>query len=90
MEVPGGKQNKTWVLISELLGTAMLCAGLNWGGCSSGTPIVVGLVVFLMAQIFGPISGGHFNPAVTLAMLIKHRHETCGASVFFGILIIVS
>jgi len=37
MEVPGGKQNKVWVLISELLGTAMLAAAINWGGCSSGT-----------------------------------------------------
>lgn len=90
MEVPGGKQNKVWVLISELLGTAMLAASINWGGCSSGTPQCVGLTVFIMAQVFGPISGGHFNPAVTVAMMIKHRHETCGASLFYGILIIVA
>ena len=90
MEVPGGKQNKAWVLISELLGTAMLGAAINWGGTSSGTPNCVGMTVFIMAQVFGPISGGHFNPAVTMAMMIKHRHETCGPSIFYGILIWVA
>lgn len=49
MEVPGGAKNKLWVLVSELLGTAMLAAAINWGGCSSGTPQCVGLVVFIMA-----------------------------------------
>lgn len=90
MEVPGGAKNKVWVLISELLGTSMLAAAINWGGCSGGTPECVGLVVFIMAQVFGPISGGHFNPAVTVAILIKHRHEKCGPSVFYSLLIIVS
>ena len=89
MEVPGGKSNKVWVLVSELLGTSMLAAAANWGGCSNGVPICVGLVIFIMAQVFGPISGGHFNPAVTIAMMIKHRHEVCGPSVFYGILIMV-
>lgn len=89
MEVPGGNKNKVWVLISELLGTAMLGAAINWGGCSSGTPHCVGLTVFIMAQVFGPISGGHFNPAVTVGMLIKHRHEKCGPSLFYALLIIV-
>ena len=90
MEVPGGKENKVWVLISELLGTSMLAAAINWGSCSSGTPLCAGLVVFIMAQVFGPISGGHFNPAVTIAMMIKHRHELCGPSVFYGVLIMIA
>ena len=68
MEVPGGHQNKSWVLISEFLGTAMLAAAVNWGGTSSGTPHCAGLTVFIMAQVFGPISGGHFNPAVSVMM----------------------
>ena len=28
-------------------------------------------MVFMLAQIFGPISGAHFNPAVTVGMLFK-------------------
>lgn len=88
MEVPGGHANKVWVLISELLGTAMLAAAINWGGTSSGTPHCAGLTIFIMAQVFGPISGGHFNPAITLSMMIKHRHVTCGPAIVYGILII--
>ena len=90
MEVPGGSKNKVWVLVSELLGTGFLSAALNWGGCSGGTPQCVGLAVFIMAQVFGPVSGGHFNPAVTVAMLIKHRHEKCGPTVLYSLLIIVA
>merc|ERR1711934_795133 len=90
MEVPGGSKNKVWVLISELLGTAFLTAALNWGGRSGGEPICVGLAIFIMAQVFGPISGGHFNPAVTIAVLIKHRHERCGPAIFYTLLIIIA
>jgi len=90
MEVPGGSRNKLWVLVSELLGTAFLTAALNWGGCSGGEPICVGLAIFIMAQVFGPISGGHFNPAVTIAVLIKHRHEKCLPAVVYTFLIIVA
>jgi aquaporin Z len=90
MEVPGGSRNKLWVLVSELLGTAFLTAALNWGGCSSGEAECVGLAIFIMAQVFGPISGGHFNPAVTIAVLIKHRHEKCLPSLIYTFLIIVA
>lgn len=32
---------------------------------------VHGFAIFNLALIFGPISGGHFNPAVTLALMIN-------------------
>lgn len=90
MEVPGGSKNKAWVLISELLGTAMLAAAFNWGGTSENTPVCVGLSLFAMAQVFGPISGGHFNPAVTIAIFIKHRHYLCGPAFVYSLLIITA
>jgi len=70
MEVPGGHNNKFFVLVSEFLGTMFLMLAINW---SSGgtTPQCVGLTVFMCAQIFGPISGAHFNPAVSLGFLFK-------------------
>lgn len=71
MEVLGGSQNKFFVLISELLGTAFVMMAVNWGGVSDRTPQCVGFIVFVLAQIFGSISGGHFNPAVTVGMLFK-------------------
>lgn len=71
MEVPGGNNNKIVVCLSELIGTCFLLIAVNWGTCSGWTPICVGLTVYGMAQIFGPISGGHFNPAVSIGMYIK-------------------
>lgn len=76
MEIPGGVDNKCVVCLCELMGTAFLLIAVNWGGTSANTPISVGLTVFGMAQVFGPISGGHFNPAVTIGMFIKELGKT--------------
>lgn len=84
MEVPGATRNRFFVLWSEMVGTAFLLVAVNWGGTSSHTPICVGLTVAVMAQMFGSISGGHFNPAVTVGMMIKHRHADTSQGVIFG------
>lgn len=97
MEVPGGTSNKIVVCLCELMGTAFLIIAVNWGHTSNGglnTPVSVGLTVFGMAQIFGPISGGHFNPAVTMGMFIKElgqptNNVSWGYNLIFAIGIIM-
>jgi aquaporin Z len=37
------------------------------------TPLAIGAVLMVMIYAGGHISGGHYNPAVTLAMLIRGR-----------------
>ncbi len=39
----------------------------------SNTPLAAGLALAGLTAVFGPVSGAHFNPAVTLAMLISGR-----------------
>lgn len=90
MEVPGGFANKTFVLISEIIGTAFVMMAVNWGGVSDATPQCVGMVVFVLIQIFGNISGGHFNPAVTLAVLFKEGKENWMRNFTFTIMIIIA
>ena len=41
-----------------------------------GVALAIGFAVMAMAYAVGPISGGHFNPAVTLGMAAAGRFET--------------
>ena len=53
----------------------MLMVAVNWG-TNNGTseyfsPSSVGLTLFAISSFLGPVSGGHFNPAVTLGVFFK-------------------
>jgi len=71
-------------LVAELLGTALLLAivigsgimgdrlaGGNVAIALLGNTIATGAGLFVLIQMLGPISGAHFNPAVTLAVVIR-------------------
>ena len=64
----------TCVLVFMGCGTAMLvgCDAASGGGYIL-TALAFGLSVVAMAYCVGNISGGHFNAAVTLAMLIRNK-----------------
>lgn len=57
-------------LFAELLGAFGLAAILL---STSGNAIVAGVAVLVFVMVFGRISGGHINPAVTLAMLALRK-----------------
>ena len=76
--------NFTRRLASEFLGTALLLAavvgsgimaeklsGGNTGLALLANSLATGAALFVLITIFGPISGAHFNPAVTLVMRLK-------------------
>jgi aquaporin Z len=71
-------------LYAEFLGTAWLV----FGGCGSavlaaafpqlgigfaGVALAFGLTVLTMVYAVGPVSGGHFNPAVTVGLAVAGR-----------------
>lgn len=70
-------------LLAEVLGTFVLvlggCGAVLAANASGGTttivPIAFGFGLALLAALyaFGDVSGGHFNPAVSLSMLLDGR-----------------
>ena len=82
-------------LVAETLGTALLLATVVGSGIMAenlaggnvaiallGNTIPTGAILVVLITIFGPVSGAHFNPAVTLSFLIR-REITISAAVAY-------
>lgn len=63
--------------VAEFLGTAVFLTAIA-GASTSGTPfkaMALALALGLMILILGPISGGHFNPAVSIYFYAKREYK---------------
>ncbi|MEZ5695599.1 MAG: aquaporin Z [Sphingomonadaceae bacterium] len=66
----------TFWLVFGGCGSAVLAAGFPELGIGfAGVSLAFGLTVLTMAYAVGGISGGHFNPAVTLGLCLAGRHD---------------
>lgn len=73
-------------LLAEMLGTFMLVVvavgsavtGLHSAGVLA-VAVAFGFVLVMVVYAFGPVSGAHVNPAVTLAMVIARRQPLAEA-----------
>jgi len=73
-------------LVAEALGTALLVATVVGSGIMAeqltkdvalallGNTLPTGAILVVLITIFGPISGAHFNPAVTAAFCFRGDH----------------
>ena len=82
-------------LVAEGLGTALLLAVVIGSGIMGdrlsggnvalallGNTLSTGAALVVLITIFGPVSGAHFNPAVTLAFLLKKEIRPTAALLF--------
>ncbi|NKB19453.1 MAG: aquaporin family protein [Alphaproteobacteria bacterium] len=90
-------------LTAEFLGTAFLLATVVGSGIMAETlspantgvallanTIATGAILMVLILIFGPISGAHFNPAVTLAFLIRREINPGLAIIYFAVQIVAA
>ena len=72
----------TLLLVCTVVGSGIMAeqlAGGNVAVALLGNTIATGAILFVLITIFGPISGAHFNPAVTMVMFLYRDHRaTCG------------
>jgi aquaporin Z len=63
--------------IAEFIGTFFLVATIGCTGIGAGTgviaPLAIGAALMVMVYAGGHISGAHYNPAITLAILIRGK-----------------
>jgi glycerol uptake facilitator-like aquaporin len=66
----------TGLLVATVVGSGIMAerlAGGNHAIALLGNTIPTGAILVVLITIFGPISGAHFNPAVTLVFAVRDR-----------------
>jgi len=90
-------------LLAELIGTALLLAtvvgsGIMGVALSRGNDGIALLAnagatagaLYVLIVLFGPISGAHFNPAVTMAMRLRGELDTRTALAYIAVQVIAA
>ena len=78
----------TFLLLETVVGSGIMGETLAAGNTAVallGNTLATGALLVVLITIFGPISGAHFNPAVTCAMLIQRRITTQEAGYYIVI-----
>ncbi len=83
-------------LVAEALGTALLVATVVGSGIMAetltkdmalallGNTLPTGAILVVLITILGPISGAHFNPAVSLVFALKRELTARDAALYIG------
>lgn len=67
------------LLFATVIGSGVMAerlAGGNVAVALLGNTLATGAILFVLITMFGPISGAHFNPAVTLVMRLRGHVTT--------------
>ncbi|MEH6360980.1 MAG: aquaporin, partial [Amylibacter sp.] len=77
----------TLFLLATVVGSGIMAERLAGGNVAIallGNTIPTGAILVVLILIFNPISGAHFNPAVTLAFVLRKEINTSDAVLYVG------
>jgi len=66
----------TFLLVTTVVGSGIMAEDLSQGNTATAllaNAIATGATLYVIITIFGPISGAHFNPVVTLVMFFRRQ-----------------
>lgn len=81
----------TFSLLATVVGSGIMAerlAGGNVAVALLGNTIPTGAILVVLITVFGPISGAHFNPAVTLCFALRREITHRDAALYVAVLII--
>lgn len=75
----------TAILVGTVIGSGIMGVALASGNDAVallGNTIATGAILVVLIMVFGPVSGAHFNPAVTFAFLLKRDITLAAAAAY--------
>jgi glycerol uptake facilitator-like aquaporin len=72
-------------LLATVVGSGIMAETLSGGNVAIallGNTIATGAILFVLITMFGPISGAHFNPAVTLVFALRREISPAHATTY--------
>lgn len=83
----------TMLLLATVVGSGIMGESLSEGNDAIallGNTLATGAILAVLITIFGPFSGAHFNPAVTLAFLLRGEIGKGMAAVYVGVQVLAA
>lgn len=75
----------TWLLVATVVGSGIMAESLAGGNAAIalfGNTLATGAILVVLIAMFGPVSGAHFNPAVSLIFTIAGELPLSEAGVY--------
>ena len=66
----------TYFLVATVIGSGIMADNLSNGNNAVallGNTLATGAILYVLITIFGPLSGAHFNPIVSLVFYLRHE-----------------
>lgn len=89
----GAEALGTALLLATVVGSGIMAENLADGNVALallGNTIPTGAILVVLILMFGPISGAHFNPAVTLAFLLRREIDVGPAGLYMLVQVIAA